>query len=124
MRERGSFCSCIRCREVGTDQHASLRARLLKRFYPSSGASDCFLSYEAPSTEPLKPDTLLAFCRLRLPHAHQSGGTEAFPELKGAALVRELHVYGQLVATDDKRKDNAQHLGFGRRWLHSLGTFA
>jgi len=34
--------------------------------------------------------------------------------------VRELHVYGQLVATDDKRKargKDSQHRGFGRRLM-------
>lgn len=37
-----------------------------------------------------------------------------FPELRNAALIRELHVYGQLVATEDARRDHSQHQGFGR----------
>ena len=34
-----------------------------------------------------------------------------FPELRNAALVRELHVYGQLKPTEGKGKSNAQHFG-------------
>jgi len=38
------------------------------------------------------------------------------PELKNAALVRELHTYGQLVPVDSK-KSNIQHIGFGKRLM-------
>lgn len=38
-----------------------------------------------------------------------------YPCLRGAALVRELHVYGQLIPTLDASATNAaQHVGFGR----------
>jgi len=124
MAERGTFCSCIRCREVGNDDAAAHRASLLTRKYASNGSYDYFLSFEAPSNSLVKPDTILAFCRLRLPSTAMNGGVAAFPELKGAALVRELHVYGQLVATDDKRVDNAQHMGFGRRLMERAERMA
>jgi len=46
---------------------------------------------------------------------------QVFPELKGVALIRELHVYGVLIAAkqdgaSDKHpgSDRAQHLGIGR----------
>tara|TARA_B110001452_G_scaffold69458_1_gene56030 strand:+ start:2274 stop:4409 length:2136 start_codon:yes stop_codon:yes gene_type:complete len=43
------------------------------------------------------------------------GGAVPFDELRGAvALVRELHVYGQLIATDNKTAADAQHTGLGR----------
>lgn len=42
---------------------------------------------------------------------------QPFAELDGAALVRELHVYGQLIATDDKQHRASQHIGLGRRLL-------
>lgn len=116
MAKRGTFCSCIRCREVGNDQEAALHAKLIKRSYASSGSIDHFISFESESRSPKQADRLLGFCRLRLPMMGPSnGGVEAFSELNGAALIRELHVYGQLVATNDRRKENAQHLGFGRR---------
>ena len=36
---------------------------------------------------------------------------------RSAALVREVHVYGQLIATHDKAGSAAQHVGLGRRLL-------
>jgi len=42
---------------------------------------------------------------------------QPFAELRGAALIRELHVYGQLIATADKRGADAQHTGLGRRLM-------
>ena len=38
--------------------------------------------------------------------------------------MRELHTYGQLVATEDKRKENAQHMGFGRRLMDEAERLA
>jgi GNAT superfamily N-acetyltransferase len=43
-----------------------------------------------------------------------------FPELQGAALVRELHVYGQLVATADKTTKKAQHVGYGTQLMNKV----
>ena len=41
-------------------------------------------------------------------------GGSPFAELVGAALIRELHVYGQLVPTVHKKKGgHSQHMGFG-----------
>jgi GNAT superfamily N-acetyltransferase len=42
---------------------------------------------------------------------------QPFPELVGAALVREVHVYGQLISTADKTGADAQHTGIGRRLM-------
>jgi hypothetical protein len=42
---------------------------------------------------------------------------QPFPELIGAALVREVHVYGQLISTADKNGADAQHTGIGRRLM-------
>lgn len=86
-----------------------------------------FISYETPDRA-----TIFGFLRLRLPHsAMQSAPGEtaasllhAFPELQGAALIRELHVYGQLVETSEdlphsaassltKEQLRSQHTGFG-----------
>mmetsp|Transcript_16789 Transcript_16789/g.29377 ORF Transcript_16789/g.29377 Transcript_16789/m.29377 type:complete len:340 (+) Transcript_16789:1-1020(+) len=40
-----------------------------------------------------------------------------FAELKGAAFVRELHVYGQLIPTHGLDASNAQHIGLGTRLM-------
>ncbi|KAG8456900.1 hypothetical protein KFE25_012690 [Diacronema lutheri] len=64
--------------------------------------------------------------RARTPVADEGGdggeeGDEtaaAFPELVGAALVRELHVYGQLVQTARRGQTaDSQHTGYGRAMM-------
>ena len=43
------------------------------------------------------------------------GGGSFIPELKGAALIRELHTYGELTKIGDK--GNVQHQGLGQKLL-------
>ena len=41
-----------------------------------------------------------------------------FPELKGCALIRELHVYGQMIPVENNNVNKvAQHAGFGKRLM-------
>ena len=42
---------------------------------------------------------------------------QPFVELRGAALIREVHVYGQLIATEDKGAHASQHVGLGTRLM-------
>ena len=117
MTRRGLRCRCIRCREVGggVSSRAPVEsARLVERRYAASGAEEVFLSFETPDEA-----VIFGFARLRL---GGEPGAGVFACLAGAALVRELHVYGQLVPTsgagDDGGGDGAaQHTGFGRRLM-------
>jgi elongator complex protein 3 len=54
-------------------------------------------------------DGLAGFLRLSLPRS-----PPAPAELDGAAVVRELHVYGELVGLGARRANAAQHRGLGR----------
>jgi elongator complex protein 3 len=65
-----------------------------------------FLSYED-----LKQDKLIALLRLRFP------GKTFLSELKGAALIREVHVYGKQIAVGDKGSENKQHMGWGTKLM-------
>jgi len=47
-----------------------------------------------------------------------------FPELRGAALVRELHVYGQLIPTVDAKGSHAQHVGLGTQMMREAERIA
>jgi elongator complex protein 3 len=75
--------------------------------YTASGGREVFLSYESKAG-----DTILGFLRLRKvagPHRD---------ELDGSAVVRELHVYGQVINTGSSdREDSYQHRGLGTRLL-------
>ncbi len=57
----------------------------------------------------------MGFCRLR----HDiNPGLDIFPELKGCTLIRELHVYGQMIPVENENVNPvAQHAGFGRRLM-------
>ncbi|MBL8101565.1 MAG: GNAT family N-acetyltransferase, partial [Anaerolineales bacterium] len=60
-------------------------------------------------------DGLAGFIRLSLPKA---GSPETgIPELDGAALIREVHVYGQSLEVGSEKTGAAQHAGLGTRLL-------
>jgi len=107
LDERGGTCDCIRCREAGfadgTPDPDDIERETIE--YAAAGGTEQFISYEAD-------DVLVGFCRLRFPDAPRRR------ELQDAAIVRELHVYGNEVAFDaDCDGDGWQHQGFGSRLL-------
>ncbi|OQR85050.1 elongator complex protein [Achlya hypogyna] len=116
MEQAGRMCRCIRCREVGGDARAALKAQLMTRTYEANDGTEFFLSFETPDEA-----TICGFCRLRL---SPSAGGGVFPELEGCALVRELHVYGQLVAVHDADKSKPQHGGFGTQLMQKAEEIA
>eukprot|EP00467_Chlorarachnion_reptans_P018661 CAMPEP_0114522036 /NCGR_PEP_ID=MMETSP0109-20121206/20529_1 /TAXON_ID=29199 /ORGANISM="Chlorarachnion reptans, Strain CCCM449" /LENGTH=633 /DNA_ID=CAMNT_0001703229 /DNA_START=44 /DNA_END=1945 /DNA_ORIENTATION=+ len=113
MKNKGLRCRCIRCREC-KKQKAVHDAVLKERTYKSSGGTEYFISFESKDER-----TIYGFLRLRLCRPKRP----AFPELENAALVRELHTYGQMRPVGDrkKRKTNtktkAQHMGFGKMMM-------
>ena len=75
--------------------------------YEAAGGTEHFVSFED-----FEKDLLVAFCRLRFP------GDPVRKELEDAALVRELHVYGDEVGVGQESDDGGhQHRGYGRRLL-------
>lgn len=113
LDRRGVKCRCIRCREVGQhmmkdgalpgDDDISLRSVT----YDASGGTEIFISFEDSSN-----CVLVGYLRLRIPGdaAHRS-------EIKGqnAAIVRELHVFGQTVPVGARLESAFQHKGYGTR---------
>ncbi|KAG7379479.1 hypothetical protein PHYPSEUDO_008526 [Phytophthora pseudosyringae] len=122
MIERGTPCKCIRCREVKTDDAAIASAECVIREYEANEGDEYFISFETPDRS-----KICGFARLRL---SQTSGGGVFSELEGAALIRELHVYGQLVAAiskskkkaasasaNDSESSHAQHTGLGTQLM-------
>jgi elongator complex protein 3 len=97
----------IRAREVGHNdaEPDPERVELDVLTYEAGGGTEQFISVEDPVT-----DLLIGFCRLRFPN------DPVRRELTDAALVRELHVYGNEVGLRDDAAD-WQHRGYGRRLL-------
>ncbi|MFH0820725.1 MAG: tRNA uridine(34) 5-carboxymethylaminomethyl modification radical SAM/GNAT enzyme Elp3 [Candidatus Peregrinibacteria bacterium] len=110
MQRMGVKCRCIRCREI---QDLSFRIKDLELRIKSYGANEgqeYFISFEQK-----KLDKLVALCRLRFPSDPKH---PIFPELRDAAIVRELHVYGRKRSlTGDGLSSKTQHLGLGKRLM-------
>ncbi len=110
LSEMGGKCRCIRCREVGHRELSGIKPEnieLMTEKYRACGSIEHFISFEDADR-----DILIGFLRLRFPMApHRK-------ELAGAALVRELHVYGSMVAPgEDAGESQWQHKGYGEELL-------
>lgn len=100
LREQGLFCRCIRCREIGRAP-SDEKPALLTLTYRCCGGEERFLSAGSG-------DSLVGFARLRFP------GSPWREEISGAALLRELHVYGAMVPLGGRPgKGESQHLRVG-----------
>jgi elongator complex protein 3 len=116
MKRRGTQCRCIRCREVrGKPVHLDT-LKLEDMVYQAGAAEEHFISYVTPD------DRLAGFVRLSLP-GHDSPPT-AIADLEGAALIREVHVYGQSLPVGAEKKGAAQHAGLGTRLLEKAESIA
>lgn len=137
MKKRGLKCTCIRCREIKKKQVDPNYASLRITKYRASGGDEYFLEYITPN------DEIIGFLRMRVsPDSgyhivrDKNGNIVSrelvFGELVDAAMIRELHVYGETVkvrrsdSTDEiKEIDRThQHAGFGTRLLHSSFVLA
>lgn len=116
MKRRGTRCQCVRCREVrGKPIHPEL-LRLDDLTYEAGAAEEHFISFVTPD------DKLAGFIRLSLP------GKDSPPtnldDLNDAALIREVHVYGQSLPVGTEHTGAAQHAGLGTRLLQEAETLA
>lgn len=113
--EEGWRCQCIHCREVRDQEYDASQAELVTRTYEASHGTEHFISWESPDRQ-----ILYAFLRLRFNH---QPNLELFPELQDAALVRELHVYGQMTQVGSD-SNQSQHRGFGRQLMEHAEQLA
>lgn len=117
LSTEGYRCKCIRCREIGLrrkgrfDEHS---AKLTRLDYTAAGGQEIFLSYETDDGS-----ALLGFLRLRI--VVGSFDSELYSYVcddnhtQVVAVVRELHVYGQMLNVGRKANNHSwQHRGLGR----------
>lgn len=112
-------CQCIRCREIGhkkTSHEYSLDDfELFKEKYVACNGEEYFLSIEDYNEE-----SIAGFIRLRLP------SKDHFRDeiTDSTALIRELHVYGNMIKIGGKNPRIGQHTGFGERLLKEAENIA
>jgi elongator complex protein 3 len=109
MQKRGTACNCIRCREVRGLLVDAKELVFNDLVYTPAHSEEHFLSYNTPA------DQLAGYLRLSLPCA--DAPDLQIPELDGAGIIREVHVYGQSLPVGSERAGAAQHRGLGTRLL-------
>jgi elongator complex protein 3 len=109
LKAQGLACACIRCREVRGEK-VSEPLQLAAERYATTGGEEQFLSFNTQAGK------LAGFLRLSLPDAEAAALT-GLDELRGAALIREVHVYGPVVRLGESAQGEAQHLGLGTRLI-------
>jgi elongator complex protein 3 len=116
MQRRGTHCECVRCREVrGKPIHLE-SLKLDDMVYRTGTAEEHFISYVTPD------DKLAGFIRLSLPG--RDSPKTGMSDLDGAALIREVHVYGQSLPVGAEKAGAAQHAGLGTRLLEEAEALA
>jgi elongator complex protein 3 len=106
MQDQGLKCNCIRCRE---SRDKVVPKKLVKEIisYEAGNGKEYFISLTDT-----KKETLYGFCRLRI-----DKDSPVAP-----AIIRELHVYGQLVPIGEKKK--TQHAGLGKKLMQEAEDIA
>ena len=116
LKRRGTSCQCVRCREVRKQSVNAEKVELHDLVYLAAGAEEHFISFDTPD------DKLAGFIRLSLPSS-ESPDT-GLEDLAGAALIREVHVYGQSLPVGAEKDGAAQHSGLGTQLLETAEATA
>jgi len=105
MKQRGTRCQCIRCREVRGQKIKSSHVEMDELVYQVGATQEHFISFVTPENR------LTGFLRLSLPgiDAPDTG----LADLHQAAIIREVHVYGQSLQVGETSHGAAQHAGMG-----------
>lgn len=115
MQRDGIICKCVRCREIQDSPIEDCELRVKE--YEANSGKELFISIDET-----KLDKIIGLCRLRFPSNPKE---PIFKELKGAALVRELHVYGRQESLGKGSvKSESQHKGFGKELMTKAETLA
>lgn len=120
LEEEDIQCQCIRCREVGHKKAHGIEPdynniELLRTDYDVTGGHEIFLSIED-----VEGDILIGFIRLRIP----SKDVFRFEITDSSALIRELHVYGQMQKIGKSNEKLWQHKGYGAQLLEEAERIA
>ncbi len=75
--------------------------------YETTVSKEYFISYKTKIT-----DRICSFLRLSLPKKDSF-----LDEIKGSAMIREVHVYGSLVNIGENSSGESQHLGLGKKMI-------
>ena len=106
LRARGETLREIRAREIRAARRSAEPLALRETRYATSTGDEIFLELVTPA------DRIAGFARLTLP-ASDAVLPPTIPELRDAALLREVHVYGEVAAFGESGPNKSQHSGLG-----------
>lgn len=108
MQRAGVKCRCVRCREIQDSPIEETKLNVTE--YQANDGTEIFITIDET-----KLDKLIGLCRLRF---QSNPKNPIFEELKDAAIIRELHIYGQKQSlSKDSIPSKTQHLGFGKQLM-------
>ncbi|MEO8395233.1 MAG: tRNA uridine(34) 5-carboxymethylaminomethyl modification radical SAM/GNAT enzyme Elp3 [Chloroflexota bacterium] len=113
LAQHGERSRDIRAREVRFQNIAQDALHLDELHYDAGSAEEIFLQFITDERD------IAGFLRLSLPTSAPITG-----ELAGAAMIREVHVYGQSVEIGDSANGRAQHAGLGTRLIERAAEIA
>ncbi len=113
LAAQGERAPDIRGREIRHRQVDPAELRLDELVYDSSIGSEVFLQYITEDR------SIAGFLRLSLPE-----GEPITPELAGAAMIREVHIYGQSLGIGVDSPGKAQHSGLGTLLIERAAAIA
>jgi elongator complex protein 3 len=106
LGRRGLHSQEIRSREIQNRRVQMSDLHLKETPYQTSLGEEIFLQYVT------EDEHIAGFLRLSLPIV-----PPITDELEGAAMIREVHVYGVAVGIGQTEEGRAQHLGLGRKLI-------
>lgn len=108
LAQQGKHSKDIRAREIRERAITLAELTLDEVWYTVNIGDEVFLQYVTAERK------IAAFLRLSLPNPSLPPLTE---ELSGAAMIREVHVYGQAVGVGQSESGKAQHIGLGGKLI-------
>lgn len=113
LRDKNIKISEIRSREI-KDEKVSFSELSLNMYpYETSNSTEYFLEYVT------KEDKLVGFLRLSLPLKRSF-----VEEIADSAVIREVHVYGEVVGIGKEERGVAQHIGIGSELIKKAEEIA
>jgi elongator complex protein 3 len=101
----------IRSREIGGEKVTEDMLGMEKIEYDTRVSKEYFISYKTKDE-----DKICGFLRLSLPKGKYKN-EHFLDELKGCAIIREVHVYGKVLGLGKESEGESQHLGLGKNLI-------
>ncbi|MDD5376673.1 MAG: radical SAM protein [Candidatus Gracilibacteria bacterium] len=112
MKELGIIRTDISAREIRDKANRPEHASLDVMEYEASGGKEYFLQWIDPVDR-----TVFSLLRLRIPSNILNGTEHPIKALENAAIIREIHTFGDQLRIGEKPDGSGQHMGFGKRLI-------